>query len=133
MIVRAILAVLVFIAVVQSYDDNTVVPLTCIVIVAAGLAGHVLLVRRGNVFPLLRAWILIGCLATFVYLFIDRMVDKIGQPPGFMSLVATLAGGVIIGIWSLCEERTFWSGCRTSAEPKQEDIEKPCDESQSSG
>ena len=92
MIVRAILAVLVFIAVVQSYDDNTVVPLTCIVIVAAGLAGHVLLVRRGNVFPLLRAWILIGCLATFVYLD-DMMVDKIGQPPSFMSLVATLAGG----------------------------------------
>ena len=132
MIVRAILAVLVFIAVVQSYDDNTVVPLTCIVIVAAGLAGHVLLVRRGNVFPLLRAWILIGCLATFVYLD-DMMVDKIGQPPSFMSLVATLAGGVIIGIWSLCEERTFRSGCRTSAEPKQEDIEEPCDESQSSG
>ncbi len=100
MISRTVLAAIVVIAVLHYYRDRDDVPAICVALVAGSIVGHVFFVRMGNLLPFVRAWLIGGSIAAFVYPLDLARTDAYDAPTG-MSYVAAFVGCMIAGMWSL--------------------------------
>ncbi len=120
MILRIIAATIVFVLVFSYYHDKDKVPVFCVALVAASLVGQVLLVRKGNLLPFLRGWLVVGSLVAIVYPLEILQTKAYGTPSG-MSYVAAFVGSVVAGLFSMAEGRSFWFGTRDIARAKMSD------------
>jgi hypothetical protein len=108
-ILRTIASAIVALSVIAYYRDNDDVPNFCVALVAASLVGQVFLVRKGNLLPFFRAWLIIGSIVAFVYP-LDFVRTKVYDPPSGMSYIAAFVGFFIAGLFSMAEGRSFWYG-----------------------
>lgn len=122
MILRTILAASVVVVVLVYYRNREEVPTFSVAVVAASLAGQVFLVRKDNLLPFFRAWLMGGSIAAFMYP-LDFVKTDAYDPPSGMSYVAAILGCLAAGVWSLTEGRSFWNGRRISAMPRHEETE----------
>ena len=118
---RTILSAIVVIAVIYCYRDKTNAPIFCVILVAASLLAQVLVARKGNLLPLLRAWLMGGALAAFVYPLDLLKTDAYDIPTGY-SYAAAFIGCLFAGVWSWGERRSFWtSQCELATSDNEED------------
>lgn len=119
MILRAILAAIVVAAALRYYCDMDGVPAFCVAMVATSLAAQVFLVRKGNLIPFFRAWLIGGFFAAFAYQLDVFKTDAYDIPTG-KSYVAAFAGCLFAGIWSVIEGRSVWTGKREPGVPNDQ-------------